>query len=130
MFNPDFEAENFTLDELAQIANRYARQATGVDCGIEVGEIKAVMTDKQVPVGKAIEALWNKSHAYLSKGTDWGRNLADWAYDNSPPEPIRDAGGKRTVESVFQSLVRGPTSNYKFTVDLYYVSPDGDLVKK
>ena len=127
VYHPDFEEKNFTLEELAETANRFA-EMRGVDCQITSKDIQDEMTEAKLPVGKSIVRLWRRFKFYDGKGIEWGQALADIAFDHDASPDISQDDGKRPAIYIFDLLLRAQSSNYKFTVEKSYVDNEGRVI--
>jgi hypothetical protein len=129
LWNPDFEASNFSYDELAKVANQMAVDA-GFVADISTDEIEREMTKSRQPVGKTIEKLWSKRLFYGNKGAVWGKALADWASNNPCPVSYADSEGNRPINALLFRLLRGQQSCYWETVKHVTVDENGNLVPR
>lgn len=129
VWNPDFEASNFSYDELAKVANQMATDA-GFTADITPAEIEQEMTRSSQPVGKTIEKLWNKRLFFGNKGDAWGKALADWASNNPCPASYADSEGNRPINALLFRLLRGQLSSYWETVKHEAVDDNGNLVDR
>jgi len=129
VWNPNFEASNFTYDELANVANQMAKDA-GFAADIIPAEIELEMTRSSQPIGKTIEKLWNKRLFFGNKGTAWGKALADWASNNPCPASYADSEGNRPINALLFRLLRGQLSSYWETVKHEAVDNNGNLVDR
>jgi len=126
---PDFEMCNFSLEELAKVANRMAADAS-FTTGITANEIEQEMNRGGQSARKAIEKLWAKHLFYPRMGAEWGKALADWASGNPCPTGYADSEGNRPINALLLRLLRGQLSSYWETVKHFTVDSDGDLVIK
>ena len=129
VWNPDFEASNFSYNELAKVANQMVTDA-GFAADITPAEIEQEMAKSSQPVGKTIEKLWNKRLFFGNKGTAWGKALADWASSNTCPANYADSEGNRPANSLLFRLLRGQLSSYWETVKREAVDDNGNLVDR
>lgn len=129
VWNPDFEASNFSYDELAKVANQIAANA-GFTADITPAEIEQEMTKGSQPVGKTIEKLWNKRLFFGNKGAAWGKALADWASNNPCPASYADSEGNRPINALLFRLLRGQLSSYWETVKREAVDDNGNLISR
>ncbi len=115
VWRPDFETSNFSLEELAEVANRMAADAS-FTTGITADEIKQEMNRGGQSARKAIEKLWAKYLFYPRMGAEWGKALADWASGNPCPAGYADSEGNRPINALLFRLLRGQLSNYWETI--------------
>lgn len=127
-FDPDFEEDNFTFQELAVIANDLALQHGLTGNPITEKEIRYEKEISGKAVANVIEKLsrlpertWN-----LEKGHDWGEALANFAYFN--PNKVGAPESEREIVRIFTLLLRAQTSNYRFTLSGSHVDEDGNVV--
>ena len=128
VWNPDFEASNFSYDELAKVANQMAADA-GLAANITAAEIEQEMTKSCQPVGNTIKKLWSKCRFFGNKGAEWGKALADWASNNTCPASYADSEGHRPINALLFYLVRGQRSSYWETVKRETVDDNGNLIR-
>jgi len=129
VWNPDFEASNFSYNELAKVANQMVTDA-GFAADITPAEIEQEMTKSSQPVGKTIEKLWNKRLFFGNKGVTWGKALADWASNNPCPASYADSEGNRPINALLFRLLRGQLSSYWETVKREAVDNNGNIVDR
>ena len=127
VFTPDFEAENFTLGELAGVGRNYAARL-GNRISISASDVTKCMSERNLGAGDAVIRLLNGAHLQAKKGTDWGSLLADWAYTHRCPASV-SAHHRRPIETCFSHALRGQTSNFRFTVERMSVNDEGVLVE-
>lgn len=126
---PNFEEANFTLEELAMAASNYA-SSPEFSCHITAEDIQLRMSETGFAAAKAIEGIWQSRTFTEGKGTDWGRCLAEVAFDYEAPAGIPNQDGVRSVVHIFELLQRARSSNYKFTVENTFVDGEGKVVNK
>ena len=129
IYNPDFENDNFTLEELAELANTFARQHGFISNQMTAEEIRQDMASSGRSIGDAIMSLSSRLDRkwYLQKGPTWGRVLADFAYAN--PNKGGPLGNERNIVQIFTLLTgRTQTSNYRFTILDSHVDECGNVV--
>ena len=128
IYKPDFEGDNFTLEELAEFANSLAQQQEPGGDAITAEEIRQEMASSGKPVGDAIVSLSSRLDRmwYLQKGPGWGQVLADFAYAN--PNKGGPTGQERKIVHSFTLVARAQTSNYRFTVLDSHVDECGNVV--
>jgi hypothetical protein len=116
LWEPDFEGHNFSVRELTMAARNLAR-ASDIDLPLTPEEVESFMDEHPLPVGTAIEKLSAKKKAYIRKGADWGKALADvvCAEDAEIPVNIRDEDGDRPVFNLLAMLIRGHDASYSLT---------------
>ncbi len=129
VWNPDFEANNFSNDELVKIANKMLSEAD-LQADITLEELEPEMTKNRKPVGKTIEKLWNKRHFYGQKGTIWGKVLANWSSNNPCPTGIADSKGNRPINTLLFFLLRGQTSDYWGTTQNETIDKNGNIIPR
>lgn len=99
--NPDIEFENFTLDELVEIAWEKA-----LEDGANVNEKEALIeATKSAQTGKEFEELARKSIPSLyqfSKGEDWGVRLMKFAKAN---RKMQKKDGSYKVRQICESII-------------------------
>jgi hypothetical protein len=127
IWQPDFELANFTLTELAEIANKVAADA-GIIIDIQREDIQKEI-DKGKPVGQVIKRQWSKHKYYGGKGEYFGKVLAEWATDHSCPEEKADKDGDRRINSILFWLLRGQQSEYWGTTVHFEEDDNGKLVE-
>jgi hypothetical protein len=128
IWEPDFELANFSLTELAGIANKIAADA-GVTVDIKTEDVQKGI-DKGKPVGEVIKKLWSKYRYYGGKGEDLGKALAEWANNHSCPKEKADKDGDRRINSILFWLLRGQQSEYWGTTAHFKVDDNGKLVER
>lgn len=118
VWKPDFEEQNFSLEELASTASKLAKDS-GQEFTLTADEIRQRMNEKQVPVGKAIEQLTSAQKAFTTKGNSWGAALAAMVTaDNAEvPEIIKDEQGDRPILTVLKMLIRGTTADFALSLE-------------
>lgn len=128
IYEPDFEEANFTLEELAIIANALAHQPSSKSDPITAEEIQQEINSSGKSVGDAIMNLSRRPNRlwYLYKGPDWGKALADFAYAN--PNMGGSMGRERNIVHIFTLVSRAQTSNYRFTILDQRVDECGNVV--
>jgi len=129
VWEPDFEAANFSLEELAQIATKMATDG-GFPTSISPDDLRAEIDTAGVPVGKAIEKIWNRMKFYGNKGEQWGQYLAEWIVTSPCLDPLAMEHGKRPIDALFTRLLRIQMVDYSLTVAEYRVDENGECVKK
>lgn len=126
IWDPDFEGENFTLDELAVAAMDMAR-AGGVEMQISAEDISNEMTSSGKGAGKAVESLWRRGRFNRGKGKNWGTHLADMAAARDCPDELADSDGRRPIAGRLFFLLRGQRSNYQATIQGSTVDDQGNV---
>lgn len=130
VWHPDFETSNFSLEELAEVANKMVTDA-GFSTSITANEIEQEMNRSGKSARKAIkDLLWKKYQLPLPTGAEWGKALADWASGNPCSAGYADSEGNRPINALLLRLLRGQLSNYWETVKHFTVDDDGNLVIK
>jgi hypothetical protein len=129
VWKPDFEHENFALDELASAATLYAEQE-GVNTVITADAIGAEMESRRVPAGAAIERLLSRAHVYSGKGQRWGEVLADWLAKHVPAGVLDDQDDQRPILEVLRRVLRGQWSDFQATAQLCAIDTEGNVVRK
>jgi hypothetical protein len=131
IWRPDFEQENFTLAELAEVANQLAK-AEGVESKISDKDIRARMNQRGEAAGTALVFLMKTAGVSLAKGKKWGEALADFALseDRDVPEKIQDETGQRPAVTVLLELRRGQRSDYQLSKVSLKVGPEGKLIDR
>jgi len=128
IWEPDFEMINFTLEELAEIANNMARH-DGIISAISAVELKRDMDKTQEPIGKVIKRLLGRHKYYGMKGLKWGTALSDWVISHACPVDIADDKGNRRIDSKLLWMLQGQQSEYWGTAVHFKVDGKGKLVK-
>ena len=106
IWDPDFEAANFTGEELAKAATLMAQEQGAV---VEFTETDIVreMEERGKTAGKAVEALLNSEQLFSGKGRLWGQCLANVAIETESDRPA--------IED-FQKLYRASWADFDFSV--------------
>ncbi|MCZ6674628.1 MAG: hypothetical protein O7C75_16995 [Verrucomicrobia bacterium] len=128
IFDPDFEQDNFTFQELAVIANALALEQGLTGNPITEEEIRhekdfsgKAIADVIIKLSSLPDRMW-----YLEKGQDWGKALANFAFFN--PNKVGTPAFEREIVRIFTLLLRAQTSNYRFTLSGSHVDKDGNVV--
>lgn len=129
IWEPDFESANYTLAELAGVANTVAAE-NGVAVTITAQDIQLAMRRDRRPAGEAIKQLWRAGKFYGGKGEAWGAALADWAIDHPCPVELADKHGDRPNAALISLLLTGQRSHYQLTADEFMADSLGRLVEK
>ncbi len=129
IWTPDFEAENFSVEELATVANLLASQQ-GVNLTLTGADISCRMAERGEPAGKAVVALLHANQVQGGKGAEWGVALARWATENVAPGENGGDRDIRPIEVVMNDLRRGQWSNYMMSVQTSVVGEKGQLVNR
>lgn len=128
VWQPDFEMINFSLEEIAEIANKMA-SSDGVITTITATMISEEMDKTRKPLGKVVEKLLSKYKYYGSKGPNWGIALANWAISHACPKHIADDKGSRRIDSIILWMLQGQHSEYWGTTEHFKVDDKGKLVE-
>lgn len=128
VWKPDFEIINFSLEELAEIANNMALR-DGITTAISAAELKQEMDKTQKPIGKVIAKLLQRHKYYEMKGPKWGIALSDWAISHTCPKHIADDRGNRRIDSIMLWMLQGQQSEYWGTTVHFKVDDEGKLVE-
>ena len=129
IWEPDFEAANFSIEELAQIATKMAADG-GFPTPISPEELRVEMGASGTPVGRAIEKAWSRMTFYGNKGETWGQYLADWVVSNPSPDSLAMEDKKRPIDALFTRLLRIQMVDYRLTIAEYQVDEQGACIKK
>lgn len=129
VWDPDFEAANFSIKELARIATKMATDE-GFPAPISPEDLRAEMDATGLPVGKAIEKLWNRMQFYGNKGERWGQSLAEWMVSTPGPALLATDDGERPVDALFARLLRVHLVDSRWHVAEYRVDEHGARVKQ
>ena len=129
VWEPDFEAANFSIEELAQIATKMAANG-GFPTPISPEDLRAEMGASGAPVGRAIEKVWSRMQFYGNKGETWGQYLADWVVGNPSPDSLATQDRKRPIDALFTWLLRIQMVDYRLTIAEYQVDEQGACIKK
>lgn len=129
IWDPDFEAANFTVQELVAVANIVADRG-GVATTMTEDMVTVEMQRRRWPIGRTIKHLWGRATFPGGKGRLWGEALADWVADHDAPSEIADENGLRPVDQVLRLLLRGQSSHYRFTAEDMDVDPCGTVVPR
>lgn len=129
VWEPDFEAANFSIEELAQIATKMAAD-DGFSTPISPEDLRAEMGASDAPVGRAIEKVWSRMKFYGNKGETWGQYLADWVVSNPSPDSLAMEDKKRPIDALFTWLLRIQMVDYRLTIAEYQVDGQGACRKK
>jgi hypothetical protein len=114
VFNPDFESENFTLDELVAVGNSIAANS-GNTSRITVTQVQDIAAAIGCALGTAFERATEKERIFAAKGEELGFALARIAAKN----PIIVKGGRpsrRPALELFQMLLNARTADYDVSV--------------
>lgn len=125
VYKPDFESENFTMEELAIAATRHASFDTATDVKFTEEEISQEQASTGLPVGKLIERLGRKKRTQVAKGQTWGKILAEIA----AADKHQGLESHRSVVREFAKSLRANNSSYAGTIDRFRVSEIGDLIE-
>jgi hypothetical protein len=117
VWTPDFEEQNFSLEELASVASDLAKDA-GQDFTLTADAIRQRMSERQVPAGKAIEQLTSAQRTFTTKGKSWGAALAAMVTDEKTEVPVivKDEQGDRPILTVLKMLIRGTTADFSLSL--------------
>ena len=118
---PDFEFENFTLEELIEVA-------IGIDKAQGLDTQKLSTADKSnIKSGKEFEKYYSEhSETKQSlKGNLWGKCLAQYALDNPLKEKI-----KRPFIETLEYALHSRIVRYEYQRDNFYIDPDDFKNKK
>ena len=88
---PDFELENFTVDQLVEVAVTWAsdlQRPIGLCRETLIGEVTSRISEKAEGFEKALNSvLLSHGEVFkLSKGTEWGKRLGDHLSDKRESE--------------------------------------------
>lgn len=125
LFVPNFEAANFTIEELVEAANGLAARS-GYDASLTVNALQERMARMHEPVGKAIEHI-----SSVAKGESWGEALSQWALDHEEcPIALRDEQGNRPIKTLLLAARQGQTSSFHETVRRGMITEGGKRVPR
>ena len=121
--NPDFEFENFTLDELIEIAIKLDEKLGFNSEGLRIGNRQHIST------GKAFEKYYQEHSArkISLKGKDWGEALADYALDNPLKEDIQQ---RRTFLTTVDWILHARSVRYDYQRDHFEIDPNNFEIKE
>jgi hypothetical protein len=126
MSNPDFEAENFTDDEIATLVHDAATE-DGINIELTGASITAARAKGAGSTEAAIKASLKGQNYWLTKGLAWGARLAEWA----TIRPEFPGGVKRPVLGAMSILLRGCHADYPGSIRSMRVDPStGVLIEK
>ena len=128
MWDCDFEGDNYTDEELAELVLTRADEE-GVSISIDGAAVKNERTRASSTEG-AINACLKGQHYKLKKDALWGRKLARWALERSaPPDAAKE--GDRAVTTRFTHLLRACSAEFLGSVERYRVDgTTGKIVAK
>lgn len=121
--HPDFEFENFTLDELIEIAIEFDKKLGFDSKTLRVGH------KQDCHSGKAFEKYYKDySIRKISlKGNEWGEALAEYALDN----PLReDTKERRTFLKTIDQILRARVISYDYQRDDFEIDPNDFQIKE
>lgn len=120
---PDFEFENFTLDELIEIAFK-------LDQNLGFDSQHLMSGNKQtISSGKAFEKYYieHSERKVSLKGYEWGQALAKYACEN----PLKkDSGKKRAFIETVEKVLLAKRVSYDYHRDHYEIDPNDFQIKE
>ncbi len=127
---PDFEFQNFTLDELEQILFKYCQD---LDSSKVYDRIAFHDFIKDAKDGDELIRMAKKftKDPHIRKGEEWGKRLMAYARENPEIETSNRVGSKRQIIDAIESVLRVINSDYLTTRRECKTDPDtGEFVKK
>lgn len=121
--HPDFEFENFTLDELIEIAIEFDKKLGFDSKTLRMGH------KQDFHSGKAFEKYYKEySIRKISlKGNEWGEALAEYALDN----PLReDTKERRTFLKTIDQILRARVVSYDYQRDDFEIDLNDFQIKE
>lgn len=119
---PDFEFENFSLDELIEISisldEKFGFNSEGLKSG----------NKENINSGKAFENYYKKYSTSKKslKGKEWGEALADYALDN----PLKaDTEKRRTFLKTIDEILRANRVRYDYQKENFVIDPNTFEIK-
>lgn len=128
VWRPDFELANFTVEELADVANTLAVEA-GAGVRLTADAIRDEMERSGKAAFEAIKAHWGRAAFYTGKGEGLGRALAEWAVDHPAPSEVVEEE-QRPIETLILFLLRGEWSDYPLTRERTLVDANGRVAER
>lgn len=107
---PDFELENFTFEQLVSVATTWAAclsQPVALSQEVLVQEVKDRIQSKNFGFHKSFNDILHchGEQFKLSKGTEWGKRLADHLSDERERESMRGAYSKETLSKIERQVL-------------------------
>lgn len=121
--NPDFEFENFTFDELIEIAIKFDEKL-----GFDSKRLRGG-NRQHISSGKAFEKYYQEHSArkISLKGKDWGEALADYALDNPLREDIQQ---RRAFLNTVDWILHARSVRYEYQRDHFEIDPNNFEIKE
>lgn len=124
--NPEFELENFSIDELVHVATQWAAE---LDKEIEIDEVKLMneVNDRLVrcnePFDKAFNSVLHLSGQIfrLQKGSKWGKRLADLRFrkrEDEARDGVYSEDSLFKIESQILAVLRGGQPDIDFLLSM------------
>ena len=124
---PDFELENFNVDQLVAVAVNWAsdlQQPINM-CSTELTlKVEARICQKGLKFQKALNDILNAAgeEYKLSKGSEWGERLADYTSDLRESEAEAGTYAEDTLPKIERQILRvlldsEPTINYPLSIE-------------
>ena len=107
---PDFELENFTVEQLVSVATTWAAalsQPVALSQEVLVQEVKDRIQCKNLGFDKSFNDILHchGEQFKLSKGTEWGKRLADHLSDERERESMRGAYSEETLSKIERQVL-------------------------
>lgn len=107
---PDFELENFTVEQLVSVATTWAAdlsQPVALSQEVLLQEVKDRIQSKNFGFHKSFNDILHchGEQFKLSKGTEWGKRLADHLSDERERESMRGAYSKETLSKIERQVL-------------------------
>ncbi|APD89774.1 hypothetical protein BM524_08240 [Alteromonas mediterranea] len=121
--SPDFEFDNFTIDELVEVAARLDENEGGDTQDLRNYDWSGVKSGKEFETRyKSLSKIGQRG----LKGQRWGEALAQYAWENSM---VQINGRKRPFFETLNVILRSRRVKYDYQRDNFYICPETFEIK-